>query len=200
MPRGILYNATYFAGEMTPPYLLLAEPITPRTYGDTSPASGLGVRLQIRIRPSLVRGTHPHMQQGSHDPHGIQRFVHDILLHETIHQYHMEVLQHAEDSYDGHGPRFRIRPTVLAPVWACHRSAPRRCRKQHRHLPSCAQWPHNVRPRDYYCDAITPQREPPLPEDVLYHTLARLTCHIDLPMLTRVCERLLTSKKQEEGL
>jgi len=49
------------------------------------------------------------MQHGSHDPDGIQRFVQDILLHETIHQYQMEILQVDETAYDGMAPRFVIR-------------------------------------------------------------------------------------------
>src|SRR6516164_9754149 len=83
------YNTCYFEAQMTPPYLLLAEPVTPRVYGDTSPASGFGAKLQIRIRPSLARGTHPRLRQGLMDHAtrerctiGRQRFVDDILLHE----------------------------------------------------------------------------------------------------------------------
>src|SRR6516162_7626204 len=101
------YNTSYFAGAMTPPYLLLAEPVIPRFYGDTSPATGFGATLQIRIRPSLVQGTHPHLVHGSQSPQGRQRFVDDVLLHETIHQYQMEILHADEASYDGHGPTFR---------------------------------------------------------------------------------------------
>src|SRR5262245_31194528 len=94
------YNTRYFQGQMTPPYLLLAEPLTPRRYGDTALATGFGARLQIRIRPSLLRGTHPHLEQGSQDPEGRQRFVEDILLHEIIHQYQIEILDNSEASYD----------------------------------------------------------------------------------------------------
>jgi hypothetical protein len=56
------WNRTYYAGAMTPPYILLSEPSNPRRLGDTGPTSGFGGRSQIRIRPSLVTGTHPIMR------------------------------------------------------------------------------------------------------------------------------------------
>jgi hypothetical protein len=201
------YNTSYFEGQMTPPYLLLAEPVTPRVYGDTSPASGFGAKLQIRIRPSLVRGTHPHLRQGLMDHAtrarcaiGRQRFVDDILLHETIHQYHMEVIGRHEDSYDGHGPSFRdcanrIGATLgLPPVRAS------KVPKKERDKPSCAQWPHNVRPADYYQGAVCyVWKLPPLPEEKLYAELARLTRTCDRAMLERLCTRLLASKKTDDS-
>jgi len=202
------YNAAYFAGQMTAPYLLLAEPITPRTYADTSPATGFGAQLQIRIRPSLLRGTHPHLRQGLQDAAerqrcavGRQRFVEDILLHETIHQYQMEVICKHEVSYDGHGPTFRDTANLigaslgLPPVRAS--KAPK---KERDRLPSCAQWPHNVRPADYYQGAVCHAwKPPPLPEEKLYAALVRLTRTCDRAMLARLCARLLASKKSCES-
>ena len=191
------YNQRYFQGGMTPPYLLLAEPLTPRFYGDTSPATGFGARLQIRLRPSLLRGTHPVMARGSQDPCGIQRFVQDVLLHETIHQYQLEILQVPERSYDGHGPLFRDTANTIGAHLGLPPVRASKVRARERTLPSCAQWPHNVRPADYYCGAIQPGREAtPCPEDVLFTQLARLTRAVDLATLERLCERLLTRKKQ----
>ena len=199
------YNASYFAGAMTPPYLLLAEPVTPRTYGDTSPASGFGAQLQIRIRPSLVRGTHPHVRQGlmDHDTRercaiGRQRFVEDILLHETIHQYQMEIL-HADDaSYDGHGPTFRDSANRIGAILGLPPVRNSKVRKKEMDKPSCAQWPYNVRPADYYQGAVRHVwKRLPLPEEKLYVELARLTRPCDRAMLERLCTRLLASKKAD---
>jgi hypothetical protein len=40
-------------------------------------------------------------------------------------------------------------------------------RKADAHLPSCAQWPHNVRPEDYYQGAyVLPVPEPPVPKPI----------------------------------
>ena len=191
------YNACYFAGGMTPPYLLLAEPITPQTYGDTSPASGFGALLQIRIRPSLLRGTHPHLVQGSQDPEGRQRFVEDILLHETLHQYQFEMLHKSEASYDGHGPLFRDTANTISALLGLPPVRASKVAKKLRHLPSCAYWPHNVRPADYYGGAIRRVWNPVyLDEDALLAKLERLMAPVDLAMMARLWERLLASKKQ----
>jgi len=191
------YNACYYDDRMTPPYLLLAEPSTPGRYGDTSSASGFGALLQIRLRPSLVSGAHPHMQHGSHDPEGIQRFVQDILLHETIHQYQMEILQVHEPAYDEHGPTFRDTANTIGACLGLPPVRVSKVRPAQRSQPSCAQWPHNVRPTDYYCGAVGLTHEPgPLTEKALFAKLARLTRTVDLPTLERLCRRLLASKKR----
>ena len=189
------YNTSYFEGEMTAPYLLLAEPKTPRFYGDTSPATGFGAKLQIRIRPSLVQGTHPHLLHGSQAPAGRQRFVDDILLHETIHQYQMEILGVYEASYDWHGPTFRDNANRIGTVLGLPPVRVSKVPKKELGTPSCAQWPSNVRPAGYYQGAVCHGwKLPPLPEEKLYAELARLTRNCDRAMLERLCARLLASK------
>ena len=147
------WNGEHFEGRLEPPYLLLAEPSTPRRYGDCCPLSGFGGRSQIRIRPSLVRGSHPHVRAGERFAEGRRLFVDDILLHEMIHQWQFEVLGDGEPSYCGHGPLFRdvanrIGAVLgLPPVRDCKR------RGTDKNLPSCSQWPHNVRPQGFYLGA-----------------------------------------------
>jgi hypothetical protein len=80
-------NTRHYGGALTPPIILLAEPIAPDVYGDCGPVSGWGARSQIRIRPSLLTGTHPHMQEGAAYAEGRFRFVADVLVHEQIHQW-----------------------------------------------------------------------------------------------------------------
>jgi hypothetical protein len=150
------WNGEHFESRLEPPYLLLAEPSTPRRYGDCGPLSGFGGRSQIRIRPSLVRGSHPHVEPGERFQSGRDRFVDDILLHEMIHQWQFEVLGDSEPAYCGHGPLFRdvanrIGAVLgLSPVRDCKR------RGSDRDLPSCSQWPHNVRPEGFYLGAYHP--------------------------------------------
>jgi hypothetical protein len=152
------WNGEHFESRLEPPYLLLSEPSTPRRYGDCGPLSGFGGRSQIRIRPSLVRGSHPHVEAGERFQAGRDRFVDDILLHEMIHQWQFEVLGDGEPAYQGHGPLFRdvanrIGAVLgLSPVRDCKR------RGADKHLPSCAQWPHCVRPADHYLGAYRPRR------------------------------------------
>jgi len=158
------WNGEHFESRLEPPYLLLAEPSTPRRYGDCGPLSGFGGRSQIRIRPSLVRGSHPHVEPAARFQAGRDRFVDDILLHEMIHQWQFEVLGDGEPAYCGHGPLFRdvanrIGAVLgLSPVRDCKR------RGSDRDLPSCSQWPHNVRPEGFYLGAY--RRDVPANKDV----------------------------------
>jgi len=151
--RWAQWNEAYYESALVPPYILLTEPAGPRTYADCGPISGFGGRCQIRIRPSLLAGTHPHLRG---DAEGRWRFVADVLLHETIHQWQQERSGQTEQAWHGHGPAFRGRANLigaalgLAPV----RTAKRR--GSDRDLPSCAQWPYCVRPEEYYLGAYRP--------------------------------------------
>ena len=89
------------------PHILLAEPKSPRALGDHANISGWGSKNQIRIRPSLWDGSHPQVKAGEEYAEGRFLLVADVLLHETIHQYHDEITGQAEKSYHGHGPAFR---------------------------------------------------------------------------------------------
>jgi len=59
------------------------------------------------IRPTLLTGHHKALRKGERYTEGRFLFVADVLLHETVHQYHQEVTGEDEDSYKGHGPAFR---------------------------------------------------------------------------------------------
>src|SRR5215210_686999 len=85
------WNAAYFAGQLVPPYVLLTPPESPRALGDCANISSFGGRCQIRVRPSLLTGTHPHVRPGDPQAEGRFGIVADVLLHESIHQYHMEI-------------------------------------------------------------------------------------------------------------
>src|SRR5262249_34220896 len=100
------WNAAYFGGQLVCPYILLNEPSNPKRLGDCAPVSGFGGKSQIRLRPSLLVGTHPACNEDSCDE-GRFLFVADILLHEMIHQWQQEVTGDREYAYHGHGPKFR---------------------------------------------------------------------------------------------
>lgn len=141
----------------TRPHILLASTCNPDAYGDYSRTGGWGGKAQIRIRESLLRGTHPDVRKGEEFTKGRFLFVADVLLHEIIHQYQHEILgiEHST-SYISHGPTFRDMANSigerldLPPVRASRR------RGKDSDLPSCAQWPHCVRPEGYYLDAYIP--------------------------------------------
>ena len=147
------WNGEHFEGRLEPPYLLLAEPSTPRRYGDCGPLSGFGGRSQIRIRPSLVRGSHPHVESGDRFAEGRLLFVDDILLHEMIHQWQFEVLGDSEPAYSGHGPLFRDVANRIGAVLGL--PPVRDCKRRGKDVdrPSCSYWPHIVRPAGYYLGA-----------------------------------------------
>jgi len=147
--------------DLVPPVPRLAPPESPRSWGQYVFVGGDGLRGEIRIRLSLLTGVHPRMRAGPEYAEGRLRFVEDVLLHESVHAYLYEVASHEEESYHGHGPYFADHANLigadldLPPV----RSGKRRGADATR--PSCAQWPHNVRPRalrdparDYYQGAF----------------------------------------------
>jgi hypothetical protein len=147
------WNERFYGGALEPPYLLLATTSIPACYGDCGVWSGFGGRSQIRIRRSLLTGMHPDMAAGERFAEGRFLFVADVLLHEQIHQFHQEVTGRTDDGYHGHGPAFRDTANRigaqlgLSPVRTCKRRGPDRDR------PSCSQWPHDVRPDDFYLGA-----------------------------------------------
>jgi hypothetical protein len=147
-------NQRYFNGELEVPYILLSEPCAPQVYGDCSSVSGFGGKSQIRIRPSLLVGTHPEVVAGSRAAEGRYRFVTDVLLHEMIHQYQQEISGETDPSYHGHGPAFRDQCNCIGALLGL--PSVRTCKKRgaDANLPSCSQWPHNVRPHDYYLGAL----------------------------------------------
>jgi hypothetical protein len=146
-------NELYFDGALVPPYILLTEPPGPRTYADCGTVSGFGGRSQIRIRPSLLAGTHPHLRG---DAEGRRRFVADVLLHETIHQWQQELSGQTEQAWHGHGPAFRDRANAIGGAMGLGPVRTAKRRGAQRALPSCACWPYCVRTPDYYLGAYRP--------------------------------------------
>jgi hypothetical protein len=158
------WNTEYFDNSFkAPPIILLAEPSKPSRLGDYSPVGAYGSRSQIRIRPSLLSGTHPHMLPGKEYKKGRFLFVADVALHETIHLWQDEIEGDLEDSYHGHGPLFRDKCNEigeklgLSPVRTCKK------RGKDAELPSCSHFPHNVRPAGYYQGAYVREHEEPRP-------------------------------------
>jgi hypothetical protein len=155
------WNEEYFGGKLVPPYLLLLQPRKPQALGDYCDVSGFGGRTQIRVRPSLISGTHPALRPGNEYAEGRRRFVEDVALHETIHQYAYEVLHEPEDSYKGHGPYFAGECNRIGAALGLPPVRPAKARGKLAKLPSCAQWPHNVRPDDYYLGALQEEQDVP---------------------------------------
>jgi SprT-like family len=135
---------------LVPPIVQLAEPGQTRCYGDCCNYSGLaGIRSRIRLRPSILDGTLRNLKHGSRNPEGLRRFLEDVLLHEMIHQYHQEVTGEQYVSYGGHGPAFSAKANEIGEGLGLPRVR-RTCKSRDGEEPSPSQWPHDVRPADYY--------------------------------------------------
>jgi hypothetical protein len=168
-------NDRYFESQLEPAFILLNEPGAPQRLGDCSSISGFGCKNQIRLRPSLLYGTHRLMRGGREYEEGRYRFVADVLMHEMIHQYQQEVSEKTEDSYHGHGPHFRDLANMIGADLGLPPVRDSKKRGNSADLPSCAYWPHNVRPVEYYLGAYVPPedeeeieilRPEPKPEDL----------------------------------
>lgn len=163
-------NAKWYDGALVPPIILLAEPSEPKTYGQCYDVSSYGARSEIRIRPSLLAGTHPHIRHGGA---GANRFGDDVLLHEQIHQWQHELLGTDEDAYHGHGPTFRDKANRIGAELGLDPVRTMKRRGTDKDLPSCAQWPHCVRPADHYLGAYVPPSRDRLSEEAMAQALAR---------------------------
>jgi hypothetical protein len=150
------WNARHFDNALVVPYLLMTAPGSPRAYGDYGRLSCWGGHGQTRIREKLLTGAHPHMRPGDQYAEGRYLFVADVFLHESVHQWQHEVLNNLEPGYKGHGPLFAGRCNEIGAVLGLPRVRPAKVRGKDKDLPSCAQWPHNVRPEGYYLGAYLP--------------------------------------------
>jgi len=151
--------------------------------------SGLGCRSQIRLRPSLLTGTHPRVN-GSAE--GRFLFVADVLLHEMIHQWQQEVSGETDEAWHGHGPAFRDKANEIGARLGLGIVRTSKKRGKDADLPSCSYWPHVVRPEDYYLGAYVPTsgdrpRTVTVPTD-LERAVPILQKHFDVEEL---CRRLL---------
>lgn len=124
-------NRAHFGGALSPP-LILVTYTAPRALGDHAARDPHGLRSVIRLHPRVAASG--------------ARFARDILAHEMVHTWAVEVANDSEPGYRGHGPKFAGmcntigRALGLAEVGL----------KGRKGLPDCAQWPVCVRPPGYY--------------------------------------------------
>ena len=141
-------NRDFFHSQLHEPHLTIGQ-TPPRCLGLCSPKTDWGGDCQITITESLVFGKH-RIVVNRWPAAGTKRFIRDVVLHESIHQYQWEVSGNAELAYRGHGPEFtkfcnEIGAQLdLAPV------VPRRRGRKDLEKPIANCWPHNVRPAGFY--------------------------------------------------
>ncbi len=142
-------NESYFDGRMVLPYITLTEPSAPTILGQCCSVSSWGSRLEIKLRPSLLVGTHPMIRRTGISAAGRLQLVKDVLLHEMIHQHVMEHEPDVnEESYHGHGPVFAAHCNRIGAELGLDEVVVRN-RKGSKSAKS-PQWPHCVAPPDRY--------------------------------------------------
>jgi len=153
------WNEKVFNGEFKArPHILLATPCIPNALGDYGRVGGWGGKAQIRIRRSLLDGTHPSVVRGDKYKEGRFLFVADVLLHECIHQFQHEILGiEKTSSYISHGPTFRDMCNEIGEKLGLGKVRASKTRGKDKDLPSCSHWPHCVRPPEYYQGAYRGQ-------------------------------------------
>ena len=172
-------NESFFDGALSVPYVRMTSPGSPKAYGQYRERSSEGGRSEIDIRPSLLTGIHPRVKEGSEFKEGRILFILDVLIHEIIHLWQEEIVGETEDSYHGHGPLFRDKANEIGAAWELLFVG-----TKHQTLPQCGQWPHCVRPDDYYQGAYVvpgddPDDDEPEPietddiQDILFDELVR---------------------------
>ncbi|MGO9121471.1 MAG: hypothetical protein ACLQPD_28165 [Desulfomonilaceae bacterium] len=146
------WNIEVFNGEFQArPHILLATTGIPNSLGDYGRIGGWGGKAQIRIRSSLLTGTHPLVASGDRFKEGRFLFVQDVLLHECVHQYQHEILGiEKTSSYISHGPTYRDKANEISAKIGLGRVRASKTRGKDKDLPSCAYWPHCVRPDYHY--------------------------------------------------
>jgi hypothetical protein len=102
----------------------------------------------------LWDGSHPQVRSGDEFAEGRFLILADVLLHETIHQYHDEITGQVERGYHGHGPAFRDECNRIGKALGLPPVRTSKARGPEKELPSCAHWPFNVRPEGYYRGAL----------------------------------------------
>jgi hypothetical protein len=155
-------NGDHFAGACVAPVITLLEPKSPRLLGEYDSIGGHGEPAEIRIRPSLVTGKFKALREGDEFAEGRMRFVEDVLLYAAVRQYCGEALHDDERSYKGHGPVFAGECNRIGDALGLPHVRLAKARGPLKDRPSCADWPHCVRPADYYLGAVAdpePKRE-----------------------------------------
>lgn len=146
------YHRDFFH-DMTVPYIVFGTPGSAKVLGQCANISDWGGKLQITLRRSLFDGTYKGINWDA-PQEGIDRYRRDVLLHEMVHQFHFEVTGDVEASYKGHGPKFAEVCNTIGKDLGLDPVRPAKARGKDKEKPSCAQWPLNVRPKEYYMGAV----------------------------------------------
>ena len=152
------YNRQYFDGQLRVPHITFGV-TPPRALGFYKEMTDWGSRSQITLRRALVWGT-SRVIINPWPALGTKRYIGDILLHESVHQYQHEIIGKAEASYGGHGAGFAGMCNKIGEKIGLPRVIPKRRKQEDVDRPRCTYWPMNVRPDGYYCEDVALEQSP----------------------------------------
>lgn len=149
-PRWRYYNATYFDGRLEVPHISIGL-TSPRQFSACRPTTDYGGQINIVLAERIVFGTHHRVIRTKDlDAEGVQLFVSDLLLGETVKQFVLEVLGETEDGWGGRGPLFCREANRIGETLGLPRVEPRRRASRGMGQPVAAFWPWAFRPQGYY--------------------------------------------------
>ena len=158
------FNDRYFDGSLTPAFIAITAPKVSKAYADCSLWSSYGGKHQIRIKETVIEGTHNDFNPN----HAIENrllFILDVLLHEQIHQFLFEIKEDYSKAHKRHGGNYPVIANQIGDQLGLPHVFERT--RKDKSLPIASQWPMCVRPAGYYGDLLKEQAqdEPEEPED-----------------------------------
>lgn len=158
------FNDRYFDGSLTPAFIAITAPKVSKAYADCSLWSSYGGKHQIRIKETVIEGTHNDFNPN----HAIENrllFILDVLLHEQIHQFLFEIKEDYSKAHKRHGGNYPVIANQIGDQLGLPHVVERT--RKDKSLPISSQWPICVRPAGYYGDLLKEQAqdEPEEPEE-----------------------------------
>jgi len=132
------------------PIIELTPPSSAKAWGEFLPQSQSGIQSKINLRPTILTGEHPKVSGLEEHAFGRQLLMYDILVQQMLRMFCVEVLKEPENSFHGHGPRFRDECNRVGQILGLFRVRTGKKRGQDKDRPSCANWPYIVRPEGYF--------------------------------------------------
>lgn len=155
-------NAEHFGGKLVIPEIIIGNCQSPRlTFGQYRARGDHGLLGEITFNSRLFTNQVPGVHLNEKTKPGFLRFIKDILLHELTHSFCHLVRKDPETSYRGHGPVFTEECNRIGKALKREPVKHTKSKKTiELHLHKCDQWPHCVRPGDYYLGAFVEAPKP----------------------------------------
>jgi hypothetical protein len=148
------FNEEFFDERLTVPHLTIAAG-PPRAMGYFKSLTDYGSRTQITVDARIFAARRKFVNM-PWPAEGTRLFVHDILLHETVHQYLAEVEHYPDEDNAKHGEGFADVCNRIGEEKGLPRVYTRRRGPQDASKPVANGWPVNVRPAGYYLGHVIP--------------------------------------------